>query len=949
MKNYVRIVPSLMLWVAFSGLISFNALCQGVAVSTLAGGVGPLDGPGLQSLFGSPWQVHIHDSLAFISDKDNNALRVMSIRSKKVSTLLLNQTGISGLALSSTGDSIFFCTDSKVLKRYVRSTQTLSVLDTLPDTDIDAIACRRNGSLLIGSAGGHRLAEWSGQGQLINLAGKLGAAGFADGIDSVARFNRIASIVMSKSEDTIFISDRFNSRIRRFIRSTKLVSSLITGNLIFGPRQLAMNKRRDTLFVGNSAKHCLVYVPLKAGGPAIFCGANGTEGYVDGTAATSRFYFPMGLARSDSGWVICDNSNRRIRLFKNGFTRTIAGAGIIGDGIGSDSRFNVPYDLVKHPFKDSLYISDQNNHAIRVVDLRTNRVKTLVGNGTSGNISSANPALVRLSRPTNLAMSTSGDTLFFVEPFANKIKYLLTKTNVVRLLAGSDTAGYRDYPAGRFAHFNRPQDLAYRDGYLYIADALNHKIRRIRISTTAVTTFAGTTAGFKDSTLLGAKFNRPASLEWVGDKLWVGEDAGLKIRMLKPSEDTVVRWAGSGNIGMVDGPGATARFMGIFKISYDPFRRGFLIGGYQNEGVCRFVSIDTALVSTYLNATGYQDGPLAQAKFLGPMGFWSDVENQFMYFADAGNNRIRKFQYFINRRPRCNFDTASVNNILEDQNQVSLPGLVSNISAGNGSLDSLQTVEVQVESVPSGMIMNAAIDAAGTLTFLPAPDSNGVFQLKVRLKDNGGTESGGVDTSLYFKTISLKPVNDAPVFQIAENDTASNSEPRSRPGFVLKFATGPANEASQSLDTSIICSRPDWFVVQPWFKGDTLFFEPAGDSLGTCEVFVKLRDNGGLEDGGVDSLNVAFTITLLDPSSVKRWTWKPSLQVYPNPAFDCFRVRNLPAPCRSLQLFDLRGRMLNELPMDAAGNFHIPDTGSGLYVIRAVGVSGFSGLLKVEK
>jgi hypothetical protein len=171
--------------------------------------------------------------------------------------------------------------------------------------------------------------------------------------------------------------------------------------LIFGPRQLALNKRRDTLFVGNSSKHCLVYVPLKAGAAAIFCGANGTEGYVDGTAATSRFHFPMGLARSDSGWVICDNSNKRIRLFKNGLTRTIAGAGIIGDGIGSDSRFNVPYDLVKHPFKDSLYISDQNNHAIRVVDLRTNRVKTLVGNGASGNVSSANPALVRLNRPTN--------------------------------------------------------------------------------------------------------------------------------------------------------------------------------------------------------------------------------------------------------------------------------------------------------------------------------------------------------------------------------------------------------------------------------------------------------------------------------------------------------------------------------------------------------------------
>jgi hypothetical protein len=949
MKNkcfILRLMP--MAFLAMLGLTS-RVFSQNVIVRSLAGGTGPLDGTGSSALFSSPWQLQQKDSLVFITDKDNDALRYMNMLTKRVKTILSDQKDVSGLAISSTGDSLFFCTNSNVLKLFIRSSQQLSILDTLPDTDIDAIACRRNGHLIIGSAFGHRLAEWSGNGQLINLAGKLNTPGNVDGIDSIARFNRISSVVLSQTEDTMFISDRFNSKIRRFIRSSKQVGSINTGTHVFGPRQLVLNSRKDTLFIGNSARHTLVSVPLRSGSAFVLCGSAGAEGYVDGSATATRFSFPLGLARGDSGFIICDNGNRRLRIFRNGRTRTIAGAGFIGDGTGLESRFNVPYDLAKHPFKDTLYITDQNNHAIRMVDLKTRKVSTLVGDGTSGNVSGNTPALVRLNRPSNLALSPSGDTLFFVEPFANKIKYLLTKTNQVRWLAGSDTAGYRDNSLGKYAFFNRPQDLAYRDGFLYIADALNHKIRKIRISTTAVSTFAGSSAGFKDSTLLGAKFNRPATLEWVDDELWVGEDAGLKIRRIKPLEDTVLRWVGSGNIGLVDGPGNIARFMGIFKISFDPFRNGFLVAGYQNEGVCRFVSRDTALVSTYFNSAGFQDGPLNQAKFLGPMGYFADLPNQRLYFTDAGNNRIRIMQYFINRAPSCSFDTASVNNLLEDQGIITLPAVATNISAGSGPADSLQTVEIQVETVPPGKAINAGLNPSGTLSFQPAPDYNGVFLLKIRLKDNGGTEDGGVDTSFYFKQVSVKAVNDAPRFQVAGNDTASNAVSRSRPGFLLELSPGPEDEIGQNLDTIITCSRPDWFAVLPWFEGDTLRFEPLADTLGTCEIFVKLRDNGGTEDGGVDSTNSGFTITLLDPSSVNRRLIKPSLRIFPNPASESFRISNLPTGCRQIEMYDLKGQLLESLRQSPDGLFRLSRTYSGNYVLRAKGNAGFAGMIRLEK
>ena len=419
----------LFLFVSFA--TTFNAYGQRRIVKTIAGSTNPIDGPNVSTLFGSAWQIKTRDSLAFISDYDYGAIRLMNIKRKTIKTLLTNQPKVAGLALSSTGDSVFFSTNGNMLNMYKRSTSQLFHLDTLPESEIDAIECSRNGQLIIGSGGGHRVLLRNTNGTYKILAGKLGVPGNLDGLDTLARFNKISSLVFSQTEDTIYISDRFNSKIRRLIRSTRQVTSLpVTG--LYGPRQLALTKRKDTLLIANSSGHTINRFPINSTAAALWCGAAATSGYVEGALASSRFNFPMGIARSDSGWLVCDNINHRIRLISmSGVVKTFAGAGLMSDGPGEISRFNTPYDIVKHPFKDTIYITDQNNHCIRMMDLRTNIISTIAGNGLSGNVNGIG-AIARLNRPTNMAITPSGDTLFFVEPFANKIKMLLTKNNEIK-------------------------------------------------------------------------------------------------------------------------------------------------------------------------------------------------------------------------------------------------------------------------------------------------------------------------------------------------------------------------------------------------------------------------------------------------------------------------------------------------------------------------------------
>jgi hypothetical protein len=65
------------------------------------------------------------------------------------------------------------------------------------------------------------------------------------------------------------------------------------------------------------------------------------------------------------------------------------------------------------------------------MDLSTRKVTTLAGNGIAGNVAGIGSA-ARLNRPSNMAINSNGDSLFFVEQLANKIKLILTKTGEVK-------------------------------------------------------------------------------------------------------------------------------------------------------------------------------------------------------------------------------------------------------------------------------------------------------------------------------------------------------------------------------------------------------------------------------------------------------------------------------------------------------------------------------------
>lgn len=186
--------------------------------------------------------------------------------------------------------------------------------------------------------------------------------------------------------------------------------------------------------------------------------------------------------------------------------------------------------------------------------------------------------------------------------------------------------------------------------------------------------------------------------------------------------------------------------------------------------------------------------------------------------------------------------------------------------------ESAQTVSLQItgNSNPGLFAVAPAIDAAGTLTYTPAANANGVANVTVVAKDNGGTANGGVDTSApHTLVITVIPVNDAPSFSKGADLTSEldNAGPRTVTGWATAISPGPPDEAGQAVDFIVSNDNNAAFAVQPAIAANgTLTFTPAVQTAAgskTANVTVQIHDNGGTANGGVDtSAAQTFVITI---------------------------------------------------------------------------------------
>ena len=208
-------------------------------------------------------------------------------------------------------------------------------------------------------------------------------------------------------------------------------------------------------------------------------------------------------------------------------------------------------------------------------------------------------------------------------------------------LAGSGSMGFAN-GQGTNAKFFNPSGVALDlQGNLYIADAGNHRIRKVTPAG-VVSTFAGSgTMGWQDGPADQARFNQPLAVAVDGNgNVYVADSENHRIRKIS-SAGQVSTLAGSGIPTLINGQGQAAAFQRPGGIAVD--NRGNVYVGDTGNNSVRMIS-PSAMVSTLAGnmAGGYVDGPTAGARFLRPAGVAVEPGGGLVYVADSGNSRIRK-------------------------------------------------------------------------------------------------------------------------------------------------------------------------------------------------------------------------------------------------------------------------------------------------------------------
>ncbi len=275
---------------------------------------------------------------------------------------------------------------------------------------------------------------------------------------------------------------------------------------------------------------------IDAGGATRTLAGGGKAGFADGQGTGALFNEPIAVVADRQGNVfVADRNNHRVRrIWPDGRVTTLAGSGEAGfsDGSSHKAKFNQPYGVALDDAEITLYVADYLNHAIRAINLLTDEVSTLAGNGKPG-FADGSGQKAAFNQPYNL--KNDGHGALIVPDQNNHAVRRVGMNGVVTTLAGSGSAGYAD-GQGREAMFNNPTGaVTAADGTVFVADRNNHRIRHIGVDGT-VTTLTGTgEAGFADGPIAQAKFNRPLDVTISRDgNLLLSEENNHRIRVITP-------------------------------------------------------------------------------------------------------------------------------------------------------------------------------------------------------------------------------------------------------------------------------------------------------------------------------------------------------------------------------------------------------------------------------
>lgn len=252
------------------------------------------------------------------------------------------------------------------------------------------------------------------------------------------------------------------------------------------PHELRFDAKGD-IYVAERDNHVIRKIDMKTGiistvagtGMAGFSGDGGP-----GTKAQLRQPHSI-LFDRDGTLLICDIGNQRIRRLHldTGIIETYAGT---GEPLATPEGAPVRGTPLKGPRtfamgrNGDLYLALREGNAIYRIDAKTQTLHHIAGTGQAGYSGDGGPALdAKLGGPKGLAFDGK-ESLYLADTENHAIRRIDLKTGIISTVLGTGTRGDGPETTPTGCKLSRPHGLLFAKGVLYVSDSESHRIRELR-------------------------------------------------------------------------------------------------------------------------------------------------------------------------------------------------------------------------------------------------------------------------------------------------------------------------------------------------------------------------------------------------------------------------------------------------------------------------------------
>jgi trimeric autotransporter adhesin len=330
-----------------------------------------------------------------------------------------------------------------------------------------------------------------------------------------------------------------------------------------------------------------------------------------------------------------------------------------------------PTGIAVDALTGNLYIVGYLSSRIRMVTKSTGIITTVAGSGLDGYSGDGGPAKsAQLSAPTGVGVDSTRRLIYIADNANNVIRMINMTTGNIFTVAGGKGSGdvpayiegsyYYGTPAGNgdgglatSATLSNPTRnvVELSSGNIYIADSGNNRIRLVTRSTGIISAVAGTGAtGYTGDGGLAIqaslKFPTGIALDPSSSDLYIADSGNNRIRVVKRNNNIISTVAGTGRFGYSgDGVVATAAELNDPRgVSVSASSRYLYIADSGNNCI-RMVTLSTGIITTVAGtgAPGYSgDGREAIYALLNnPFSVATDPSSEVIYIADSFNYVVR--------------------------------------------------------------------------------------------------------------------------------------------------------------------------------------------------------------------------------------------------------------------------------------------------------------------